>query len=111
LPNACGGRHDVLQHLRRRALHEPALLPDLPSRRSTTASTGSLRCAPQATVDALLFELRANGFAQLEKPTCLRRLADLSTAQLREINAALVRLKPRYPKITQEMIVILRGQL
>ena len=67
--------------------------------------------APQATVDALLFELRENGFAQLEKPTCLRRLADLSTAQLREINGALVRLKPRYQKITQELIAISRGQL
>src|SRR5262249_15422257 len=40
--------------------------------------------APQSTYQALLWELREYGIAQLQKADCRRRLADLSTKQLRD---------------------------
>jgi hypothetical protein len=50
----------------------------------------------QSTYDALLHALRTYGLAALERPNCLRRLADLSTAQVRELIAALIRLRPQH---------------
>jgi hypothetical protein len=60
--------------------------------------------APQSTYWAALYELRTYGAPQLSKPDCQRRLGDLSTAQLRGLIAALIRLRPEYPKITDELI-------
>jgi hypothetical protein len=37
---------------------------------------------PQATVDALVYELRTDALAALKNPSCRRRLADLSDAAL-----------------------------
>ena len=64
-----------------------------------------LRRAAQSTFDALVWELRTHGIAQLAKPNCQRRLSDLSTKQGRELIAALLRLRPRYPAITDELIL------
>jgi hypothetical protein len=61
--------------------------------------------APQSTYDAALYELRTHGIAQLEKPNCRRRLGDLSTQQVRDLIAALIRLRPNYPAITDELIL------
>jgi hypothetical protein len=61
--------------------------------------------AAQSTCDALLYELRTYGVPQLAKPNCRGRLSDLSTEQLRELLAALMRLRPKYPAITDELIM------
>lgn len=61
--------------------------------------------AAQSTYDALVYELRTYGIAQLEKPNCRGRLGDCSTQQLRDLIAALIRLRPNYPAITDELIL------
>jgi hypothetical protein len=75
------------------------------------AARDRYNAAPQSTYDAAVYELRTYGIAQLEKPNCRRRLADLSTAQVRELIAALIRLRPKYPKITDELIGKVGDQL
>jgi hypothetical protein len=68
--------------------------------------------APQSTYDACLYELWENGVSQLSQPNCKRRLGDLSTDQVRELTAALLRLKPKYPvTITDTLILKLGDQL
>jgi hypothetical protein len=63
--------------------------------------------APQATVDARVYELRTNGLAALKNPSCRRRLADLSNGQLQELMAALIRARPTYPPVTDELLLAL----
>jgi hypothetical protein len=67
------------------------------------------RPAPQVTLDALIYELRLDGLAALEKPNCRRRLADLSDGQLRELIAALIRARTRCAAITDELLITLDG--
>ena len=68
--------------------------------------------APQSTYDALLYELRSEGSPALKAPNCRGRLALLSTDQLRELIAALIRLRPQQPTtITDELIGTIGGQL
>ena len=66
--------------------------------------------APQATIEALVYELRTHGLA-LERPNCRRRLAEVSTAQLRDVIARLLRLRPKYPAITDDLLLKLGDQL
>ena len=61
--------------------------------------------APQTTYDAALWELRTYGVAQLAKENCRRRLSDLSTKQIRELIAALMRLRPQYSMIDDELLL------
>jgi len=61
--------------------------------------------APRSTYDAALWELRTYGVAQLAKENCRRRLSDLSTKQLRELVAALMRLRPQYSMINDELLL------
>ena len=61
--------------------------------------------AAQSTYDAALWELRTYGLAQLAKENCRRRLSDLSTKQLRELIAALVRLRSQYSMISDELLL------
>ena len=61
--------------------------------------------AAQSTYDAALWELRTYGLAQLAKENCRRRLSDLSTKQLRELIAALMRLRPHYSMINDELLL------
>jgi hypothetical protein len=70
-----------------------------------------LYAAPKATYDALLYELRSYGLPRLQNPTCRQRLGDMSDLQLKELIAALIRLQPNYPNITDELIVVLNGIL
>jgi hypothetical protein len=84
---------------------------DLPANWETM-SVGALwhalndpRRRADATYDALLYELRTYGIAQLAKPNCRDRLSSLSTRQLRELIAALMRLKPKYPAINDELLL------
>jgi hypothetical protein len=67
--------------------------------------------APQSTYEALLWELREYGLAQLAKQNCRERLAGLSTDQLRELIAALMRLRSRYLTISEELLRKLAEQL
>ena len=69
------------------------------------------KAASQVTCDAILYELRTYGISQLAKPNCRRRLFDLSTEQVRELIAALMRLRPRYPAITDDLLLKLGDQL
>jgi hypothetical protein len=65
------------------------------------------RPAPQVTLDALLYELRTEGLAALENPSCRRRLADLSDGQLRDLMAALIRARTNCAAVTDELLVAL----
>jgi hypothetical protein len=68
--------------------------------------------ARQSTCDACLYELREHGVSQLLQPNCKRRLGDLSTDQVRELIAALLRLRPKYPAtITDALILKIGDQL
>jgi uncharacterized glyoxalase superfamily metalloenzyme YdcJ len=67
--------------------------------------------APQSTVEALVYELRTHGLTALEHPSCLRRLDDVSTAQLREVLARLIKLRPKYPAIADDLLLKLGGLL
>jgi hypothetical protein len=60
--------------------------------------------AARSTFDACLFELREYGINQLADPSCRRRLADLSSKQVAELLTVLVRLRPRYPNITDDLL-------
>lgn len=59
--------------------------------------------APEATYNALVYELRTHGVSQLNKPNCQRRLANLSIAQLKKL---MVQLK-RGPNISDELLTAL----
>jgi hypothetical protein len=69
------------------------------------------RPAPQATIDALVYELRTHGLIALEHPNCMRRLSDVSTAQLCEVIASLIRLRPKCSSITDDLLLKLGEQL
>jgi len=60
--------------------------------------------AAQSTCDALLYQLREGGIAQIKTFNCQRRIAELSASQLRKVVAALIRLQSRYPRITDELL-------
>src|SRR5262249_41015427 len=61
--------------------------------------------APRSTFDALVLELRTHGLPQLSNTSCRRRLGKLSTEQVRELIAALMRLRPEYSALTEELIL------
>jgi hypothetical protein len=67
------------------------------------------RATPQTTVDALLCQLRTDGLAAFEDPSCRRRLADLSEGQLREVMAALIRTRTSCAAVTDELLIALDG--
>jgi hypothetical protein len=63
--------------------------------------------APETTYNAVVYELRTHGAAQLRKPDCQRRLSDLSAAQVKALIASLHRKRSEYPKITDELLASL----
>jgi hypothetical protein len=65
----------------------------------------SARPTPQTTVSALLYQLRVDGLGA--HPNCRHRLAELSTEQLRELMAALIRTRPRFAAVTDELLIAL----
>jgi hypothetical protein len=67
--------------------------------------------APASRVEALVYELRTHGISALADPSCLCRLDSLSTAQLREVFARLIKLRPKYPAITDDMLLKVGEQL
>jgi hypothetical protein len=90
-------------------------LPKNWDRMSLPALWEALNAAPRleaakSTCDALLYELRTLGVAALAGPNCKQRLSALSTKQLRDLIAALMRLRPQYPAITDDLLLKL-GEL
>jgi len=61
--------------------------------------------AAPTTIEGVMYELRTYGLAALAGPNCRRRLASLSTAQLREVIGRLMQLRPRYPAITDDLLL------
>ena len=84
--------------------------PHLPTRRQTPRQDFGDGAAP-SVVDALLFELSRYGLSRLNNEKTQGRLAKLSVDQLRDVSARLVRMKPRYPEITAELLDVLRDQI
>jgi hypothetical protein len=67
--------------------------------------------AAASTVEALVLALRERAAADLAEPECQRRLANLSTAQMRDILARLMALRSNYPAIDDELLFLLGKQL
>ena len=63
------------------------------------------------TVEALMYSLRERGEAALHERDTRRRLSELSTNQVREVVTRLMRLRPKYPAITDELLFLLSEQL
>jgi hypothetical protein len=66
--------------------------------------------AAQSTIEVLMFDLRTHGVDRLNKSYTRQRLADLSTAQIKQIIERLKKLRP-HPNITDELIEILSEQI
>jgi ribonucleoside-diphosphate reductase alpha chain len=60
--------------------------------------------AAQSTIEALMLSLRSRGVEALGEPNTLRRIDDSSSAQLREVLARLIKLRPRYPVISDDLL-------
>jgi hypothetical protein len=71
----------------------------------------SAPCAAASTVEALMFSLRERGAAALSEADCRHRLADLSSVQIREVIARLMKLRSRYPAITDDLLFLLGEQM
>jgi len=67
--------------------------------------------AASTTIEALMYELRTLGLAALAGSNCRRRLAELNRAQLQDIIRRLIRLRPGYPAVTDELLFQLGEQL
>ena len=67
--------------------------------------------AAASTVEALMLALRERGAAALAEPECQKRLANISTAQMRDVLARLMALRPSYPAIDDELLFLLGKQL
>ena len=67
--------------------------------------------AASTTVEALMYELQTLGLAALAGPHCRRRPAELNREQLQNIIRRLMRLRPRCPTITDELLFQLGEQL
>jgi hypothetical protein len=64
--------------------------------------------APEATVEALMFELRDRGMAALAEQPNQRRLAELSDDQITEVLKRLSKLRAEYPVITDDLLAIVK---
>ena len=65
--------------------------------------------AAQSTYDAVLWELREYGADRLAHSECQRRLSELSPNQLRDLGAALTRIRDRYSSISDQLLDALAG--
>jgi hypothetical protein len=64
--------------------------------------------AAASTVEALKFELSTYGIAQLKKPRTQARIAGLSAEQMADVIAALRRVQPAHPPMSEELIELLQ---
>jgi len=68
--------------------------------------------AAQSTYDAVLLVLRGYGVARLADNWTLTCMADFSTEQMRELLAAMIRMRPKYPAtITEELLSAIQDQI
>ena len=67
--------------------------------------------AAASTVEALMLALRERGAAALAEPDRQKLLARVATAQMRDILARLMALRPSYPAIDDELLFLLGKQL
>jgi hypothetical protein len=63
--------------------------------------------APEASYNAVAYELRIYGLPQLKNQNCQRRLADLSAVQLKNLMASLQQWHSQYPNISDELLTAL----
>jgi hypothetical protein len=67
--------------------------------------------ATASTIEALMLALRERGAAALAEPDRQKLLANVSTAQMRDILARLMAFRPSYPAIDDELLFLLGKQL
>ena len=67
--------------------------------------------AAASTVEALMFSLCQRGAAALSERSCQRRLAELSTAQIRSVIERLIVARRRFRAIDDELLFLLGEQL
>jgi hypothetical protein len=60
--------------------------------------------AAESTFQAVAYVLRTYGMRRLNDAWLTNRLANFSDAQIKELVAALGRMRPKYPAITSELI-------
>jgi hypothetical protein len=94
-------------------VHLPRLLDDTMSLERAWFEVNQRRGngVPQSTVEALVYELRRHGLIAVQHSHCLRRLDDLSTAHLREVLSRLIKLRPKNPLITDDLLLKIGGLL
>ena len=63
--------------------------------------------AASSTVEAVMYELRTKGVAALTAPNCQRRLSELSSGQMRKVIERLDYLRPTYPAITDDLLLLI----
>jgi hypothetical protein len=63
--------------------------------------------APEASYNAVAYELRIYGLPQLKNQNCQRRLADLSAVQLKTLIASLQQWRSQYRNISDELLTAL----
>lgn len=68
------------------------------------------RRAAESTFQAVAYVLRTHGIKRLADNWMLPRLAEFSSEQMRDLLAALTRMQPRYPAITDELISAIKDQ-
>ena len=81
----------------------PAMTPE--QRKERVAE----RQAAASTIEALVFGLREHGISTLNDEQTRHRLAELSTSQAVQMIKRLEKMAPKYPAITSELIVLLKG--
>jgi hypothetical protein len=67
--------------------------------------------AAKFTVEAVMYELRTYGIAALAGANCQRRLSELSPDQIRQVISRLMKLRPKYPAITDTLILQIKKKL
>jgi hypothetical protein len=61
--------------------------------------------APPTTLEAVMYELREEGLAALKASNCRRRIGELSRRQLLEALRRLLKLRSRFPKISDDLLL------
>jgi len=90
------------------AVYEPAYFASIPEPAPETAP--GIRAAA-STVEALTYSLCQRGAGALAEQACQRRLAELSTAQIRSVIERLIVARPRFRVIDDELLFLLGEQL
>jgi hypothetical protein len=99
-------RQDPHMH-RLRKLMEPDISLERAWAEISRAASERYNNAPEATWNAVQYELRTCGLQQLSNPSCQRRLADLSIAQIKNLMASLLQWREQYPNVSDELLAAL----